>query len=71
VEFDKTILANWILSGYRLVEYRPTSDHGIVSPLAFDGIPSDESYVLDISDPQILEMANGIDEFKIITHVLP
>lgn len=70
MEFDKTILANWILSGYRFVEYRPTFDHGIVSPLAFDGIPDDESYVIDISDPQTWEMANGIDDYKIITHVL-
>ena len=70
MEFNQAILANWILSGYRFIEYRPTFEYGIVSPLKVNGNTGNESYILEIGDPQTCEMADGIDEYKILTYVL-
>lgn len=63
-EFNLTILANWIISGSTYIHYIPKNNCAVVSPLSFDMIP-DEGYVIPIGDPQSLEMAMGIDNFKV------
>ncbi|RAV98873.1 hypothetical protein [Pseudochryseolinea flava] len=63
MEFNKTILASWILSGYRHIHYQAFGDYAVVSTDLL--LLSTDSYLISISDLQALEMAQGIDNFKI------
>ena len=69
MEFNKTYLANWIISGFRFIHYIPETNFAVLSPLNYNRIPN-EGYVIPINDLQNLEMANGIDNFKIYINVL-
>lgn len=63
-EFNFTYYYGSILEGYRCFQYSSFSTYGIVQPVRqpLEGL---NFYCLSFDDFEMLEMAGGIDEFKI------
>jgi hypothetical protein len=69
MEFNKTFLANWVLSGFKFIHYKPFANYALLTPLEFNRTPN-QGYVIPISDLQALEMSNEIEDFKFYINVL-
>jgi len=63
-EFNLNIYASALLSGRNVFLYRPMGDHGVLRPGSSTQAKANE-YVLNAGDLELMEMASGIDEFKI------
>lgn len=68
IEFNNTFQLSLFLSGYRYVLYVAKEEHGLIHPIknkapeAF--IKSIGAYQLKMMDNEVLEMANGVQNFK-------
>lgn len=66
IEFDLSILANWFLSGFRVIRYRTYLDYGVISLLKEGDIEQDrQSYCLPLHDADVIDMARGVEGIKI------
>lgn len=63
-EFNLNFYASALLSGHTVFVYRPMGDYGIVRPSDETAIGAGE-YELEAGDLELMEMATGIDDFKI------
>lgn len=68
IEFNTTILQSLILGGYKNLIYHSKGDHGILQPTKIK-VPEEllmvmGAYQLDITETEVIEMANGVDEFR-------
>lgn len=64
MEFNETYLANWILSGYKYILYIPDHEYAVLTPLFTDDLDTPHGYIIPIADMQVMEMSNGVDNFK-------
>lgn len=64
MEFNRTYFANWVLSGYKYVLYVPDHEYAVLTPLFTDDLVTPHGYIIPIGDMQVIEIMNGIDEFK-------
>ena len=67
-EFNRYILQKLISEGYRSIIYISKGDHGLIQPSKLK-VPDElltmiGGYQIDITEMEVIEMANGVEEFR-------